>query len=520
MANSRRAWSSVFLAALMVTALPLAAAGQAIIGTFGGSNQAIVFPSPNTGLPSPTQTPISGLPTGVQPHGIAYFGADNGLVSDFNNSRVFVVRVSTASVLSTITTTGRYNGTGTIEVSPGLNFALAAAGPTLCRISAPFAAGSTLTPLLLPGMVATYQTQAIAFNAAGRAFVYHTTGISVLDPPYTSIAFTIPAVNTLSGAIAITPDGNTLLATDPTTNVVRIYTAPFSAASVPALLPITGATFLDGIVTTPDGTRALAVAAGVPGLWSIAAPFTASSTVELIPIPAAVGGAEDIGISPDGQLVILAGQGLALNPNTAFVRAPFTTAGATVFVVTIPGGRGTGAARFVPRGLAPGLTISKSAPATVASGSNITYTITYGNTGALPATNVIIRDPVPTGTTFVSATGGGTLSAGSVVWNIGTVNAGVTGQTVSFTVNVTATSGNISNVNYTIEGTGIPPIPGPPQFTQVGGVGPTVTPTTIPTVTPTGPAAPANIPTLSFPMLALLAAALGIAAILLISRKF
>ena len=32
----------------------------------------------------------------------------------------------------------------------------------------------------------------IVFNSAGRAFVYHSTGISVLDPPYTAIAFTIP----------------------------------------------------------------------------------------------------------------------------------------------------------------------------------------------------------------------------------------------------------------------------------------------------------------------------------------
>ena len=114
------------------------------------------------------------------------------------------------------------------------------------------------------------------------------------------------------------------------------------------------------------------------------------------------------------------------------MRAPFTTAGATVFGVTITGGRGNGSVRFLPPGLAAGLTISKSGPPTATTGSNITYTITYGNTGGAAANGVVIRDPVPAGTTFVSATAGGTNVAGVVTWNIGTVNAGVTGQTVSF----------------------------------------------------------------------------------------
>ena len=171
--------------------------------------------------------------------------------------------------------------------------------------------------------------------------------------------------------------------------------------------------------------------------------------------------------------------------------------------------------RFLPPGLAPGLTISKSGPPTATTGSNITYTITYGNTGAAAANGAKPRS-VPAGTTFVSATGGGTNVAGVVTWNIGTVNAGVTGQTVSFTVNVTAASGTVDNVNYSIEGTGIPPIPGPPVFTQIGGVALTPTPT-LPAPTP---GIPVNVPTPTpSPMLALLAAGLGIAALLLISRK-
>ena len=514
-----RGWTFAVLATIIGALLPAAASAQAIIGTTDGGNQALIFPSPGVGLPNPARTPVPGLPAGARPHGVAYYGSDNALVSDFSNSRVFVIQISSATLLGTIVTTP-CDGTGSIAVAPGLNFALMqGSGTTLCRISAPFATGSTITPVVMPAAIAGYQTQAIVFNAAGRAFVYHTAGISVLDPPYTSIAFTIPVTgNGASGAIAITPDGNNLLITDLSSGNVRIFTAPYSAASIPVTRAIPGASSLDGIMANPAGGNVLVVSAAVSTLWAISAPYNATSTVDTIAVPAGLSGHEDVGISADGQLAILAGNGTA-NPSTAFVRAPFTTAGAVVSVVTITGGRGNGAVRFLPPGLAPGLTISKSGPATATTGSNITYTITYGNTGAAAANNVVIRDPVPAGTTFVSATAGGTNVAGVVTWNIGTVNAGVTGQTVSFTVNVTATSGNVSNVNYTIEGTGIAPIPGPPVFTQIGGVAPTPTPTLPPTVTPTVPIATANVPTLSLPMLALLAAGLGIAALLLISRK-
>jgi uncharacterized repeat protein (TIGR01451 family) len=116
---------------------------------------------------------------------------------------------------------------------------------------------------------------------------------------------------------------------------------------------------------------------------------------------------------------------------------------------------------------APALTISKNAPTSVPAGQNLTYTITYGNTGPDPAGNVSITDQLPTGTTFVSATGGGIFANGFINWAIGTVSAGSTGLTVSFTVNVTALSGTINNDNYLITAPGIPPVTGAPVSTVV-----------------------------------------------------
>jgi uncharacterized repeat protein (TIGR01451 family) len=62
------------------------------------------------------------------------------------------------------------------------------------------------------------------------------------------------------------------------------------------------------------------------------------------------------------------------------------------------------------------LTITKTGPVTVATGSPITYTLTITNTGPATATNLVITDRIPTGAVYQS---GGTL----------------VGQVVSFTLN-------------------------------------------------------------------------------------
>ena len=129
-------------------------------------------------------------------------------------------------------------------------------------------------------------------------------------------------------------------------------------------------------------------------------------------------------------------------------------------------GAGSPAAVF-GQGGGPVLTISKSAPASIVSGQNLTYTLTYGNSGSGDATGVVINDMVPAGARFVSASGGVTVAPGVVSWNIGGVNAGVTGQTVSLTVAVTAASGSINNSTYSIQASGVSPVTGSPVATAV-----------------------------------------------------
>src|ERR1700693_3367552 len=73
---------------------------------------------------------------------------------------------------------------------------------------------------------------------------------------------------------------------------------------------------------------------------------------------------------------------------------------------------GGGPGRITTSGGGPVLTISKSAPASVVSGQNLTYALTYGNTGSGDAAGVVINDTGPAGGALVLGAVGGAGAAG------------------------------------------------------------------------------------------------------------
>src|SRR4051812_21901972 len=263
----------------------ISAQQPAVLGTTLSSNRIVVIPDANT--PS-NQVLVPGLPVDAQPHGGAYYGSDNALVADGGHSRIFVIKVSTASLLSTIDTTAAgYDGSGTIAVTPDQSAALVMGGTGIDSINlkvihAPFGPASAITTLQIPEMIPTYQTQGIVFNSAGRAFIRGTGGISVLDPPYTSVAFSFAPTDGSGGAIAISPDGNTLLTTCAcagftTATVVRIYHAPFSESSTFTEVIVPDGDRLDGIAIAPDGASAIVVSILAHHAAVIHAPFNFDS---------------------------------------------------------------------------------------------------------------------------------------------------------------------------------------------------------------------------------------------------
>lgn len=74
---------------------------------------------------------------------------------------------------------------------------------------------------------------------------------------------------------------------------------------------------------------------------------------------------------------------------------------------------------------APKLTIDKICPTgAIRLGRNAEFSIVVTNTGDAPSNNTVLRDPIPAGASFVSATDGGALSGGAAVWNLGTLAPG------------------------------------------------------------------------------------------------
>ncbi|GAB6417808.1 DUF11 domain-containing protein [Bacillus cereus] len=124
---------------------------------------------------------------------------------------------------------------------------------------------------------------------------------------------------------------------------------------------------------------------------------------------------------------------------------------------------------------------TKSAsPQVVDIGDTITYTITLPNTGNISATNVIVTDQIPAGTTFVpnsvtinSIAQPGINPSGGI--QVGTIAAGST-STVTFQVQVNSlpTSGvirNVGNVTFTYQ-----PDPTKPAITTTNPTPPTTVP--------------------------------------------
>lgn len=79
------------------------------------------------------------------------------------------------------------------------------------------------------------------------------------------------------------------------------------------------------------------------------------------------------------------------------------------------------------------LTITSKCSPKIYLGRDITFEFTVKNTSDTPAANTVVNATMPAGSTFVSATMGGTMGGAGVMWNVGTLNAGES-KTVAFSV--------------------------------------------------------------------------------------
>ncbi len=103
----------------------------------------------------------------------------------------------------------------------------------------------------------------------------------------------------------------------------------------------------------------------------------------------------------------------------------------------------------VPLDAAPDIAVTKDDGVTqVRPGDTLTYTLTISNAGNQDATGVVVTDTVPAGTAFVSASGGGTESGGTVTWPAFDLAAGASvTRTMTVTVNDPAPAGQATVTN-------------------------------------------------------------------------
>jgi hypothetical protein len=373
----------------------------AILTTLEDGNFGLRFPSPASSLPSPSHI-AHALPVGARPHGAAFArGGNEALYADFAAPQLHRGTLVVPIVVQSLALAGRSTGNGTLATSPAgrhvLSIGQSGSNGTSAGESIVLDFGTeppSIAPIVPTLKVLGFVTDAIDFAPDGRAFVCHTTGVSVLRPPYTTVEFTMPfpEIHETPSVCALAPDGSRLFVTRmlsetvASVNAVRTTAAPYSAASTFVAMPTPGdVQGLGPLAVSPDG-RALLVGqqflfppafAGIRArVFLLRAPFDGSTTYQEIALPSTVSGVncvdgvdardcpgfEHIEVSADGTLAILTGNSSAtLSPAAdsvpaVFITNPFDDATRSVFAVQVtPGaavpGRGTGAVRFRPMGI-------------------------------------------------------------------------------------------------------------------------------------------------------------------------
>lgn len=214
-----------------------------------------------------------------------------------------------------------------------------------------------------------------------------------------------------------------------------------------------------------DETSALQLTKRGPDVADIAAPITYTLTVtntgisagdllitDTLPANATYLRASDGGTLSNGttiswtQAAALATDGVLTRTFT--VTATETITNADYRVTSGSGAVAVGADAVTTTILPPDLQITKTGPATATVNVPFTYTLTVTNDGS-KLTQIVVTDTLPTGTTFVAASDGGTLNGDIVVWdNLPNLNYG---DSLSVTLTVTAVE-TVTNDDYSASG--------------------------------------------------------------------
>ena len=293
--------------------------------------------------------------------------ANNGTADATSVVMTDTVPANTTFVSATL---GGTQAAGTVS----WNLGTLAAGATgsaqvVVRVASPLANGTTITSGA--GSLDSAQTN----PAAGSTATTTVTSAPILAVSQTDAPDPVSAGANLTYALAYGNSGNASA-----TGTILRHVLPAGTTYVSAT-PV--GTLSAGVVTWSLGTLAAGATGGAQLTVRVASPLA------------------------NGTLITSAGLSIDCNETAAVAAATITTS--------------------VGSSPSFNLTLTDS-PDPVAAGANLTYTVGYTNAGNANATGTVLTAAVPANTTFVSATAGGAASTGTVAWNLGAVNAAVTGS--------------------------------------------------------------------------------------------
>jgi uncharacterized repeat protein (TIGR01451 family) len=141
-------------------------------------------------------------------------------------------------------------------------------------------------------------------------------------------------------------------------------------------------------------------------------------------LPVTSGGVLSIvSVSPTNGTASIIGTNVLFTPGANFTG--MATIGYTI--TDNVGGTNTALITVTVVNMSADLSLSASAaPEPVKVGSNLVYSLSVSNAGPAAATSVVISNRLPTGVTFISATGGATPSGGILLVNLGSLALGAT----------------------------------------------------------------------------------------------
>jgi uncharacterized repeat protein (TIGR01451 family) len=416
--------------------------------------------------PAPTASITASGPTTFCAGGSVTLTASNGTSWSWNNG------ATTQSI--TVTASGTFS----VQVFNGA--CSASSAPVTVTVNPAPAVNVT-------GPAATCTGAPVTLDAGpGFASYAWSTGATTQQITVAPAATTTYSVTVSDGTCSAT-DSHTV---NVSSNPVATITAPAGvceSSNHPAsVAPQPGATYAwtvtNGIITSGQGTSAITFSSGTSGSVALGVTVTAGSctssgnvAVPISPRPSAAITAPATATSGQTGLVAsvpaqpgatydwsISNGSISSGDGTNAITFTAGVSDVTTLVVTVTNGSCTETNShhvFVDTPQQPDtadLALTKTAPASVQPGANITYTIGIRNNGPVAAQGIVITDNFPAATTFVSVNGG--------PWNCAVMNAGIRctgvaapGSNSNITLTMTAPqSGTVVN---TAEVTSVTPDP-------------------------------------------------------------